>query len=65
MYHCYLSHPKIPRHTRIPTAMATINPKTPAIMSQSELRILLSIRCLLFKDHFQIKYREQINKIEI
>ena len=34
---------KIPRHTRIPTAMATIDPKTPAIMSQSELRILLSI----------------------
>jgi hypothetical protein len=43
MYHCYLNHPKIPRHTRIPTAMATINPKTPAIMSQSELRILPSI----------------------
>lgn len=65
IYHCYLSHPKIPRHTRIPTAMATINPKTPAIMSQSELRILLGIRCLLFKDHFQIQYREQIYKIEV
>ena len=38
--HCYMSHPKIARHTRIPTATATINPKTPAIMSQSELRII-------------------------
>ena len=58
---CYLSHPKIPRHTRIPTATATINPKTPAIMSQSELRILLSIRCPLFKDHPQMQCR--VNKL--
>jgi hypothetical protein len=49
------SHPKIPRHIRIPTAMATINPKAPATMSQSELRILLSIRSPIFKDHFQIQ----------
>ena len=55
--HCYLTHPKIPRHTRIPTATAAINPKTPAIMSQSELRILLSIRGPLFKDHSQMQCR--------
>ena len=59
--HCNLSYPKIARHTRIPTTTATINPKTPAIMSQSELRILLSIHCPLFKDHSPMQCREQIN----
>jgi hypothetical protein len=52
-----LCHPKNARHTRIPPAMATINPKTPPIMSQSELLILLQASALPFKDAFQIQYR--------